>query len=670
MASTKKSNFVADTAIPDGSTLDFVVNGQNFKITKANFLAALGVTGTLSQAGPVTGTPVLDSSGTDYLVRNLESLDGISLAVSAENGLSIGANLVAGENVSIVSSGAGGLVVAASVGSVANTVVVQVKADFPTPVSSVITLAVATYVIKGNINLGGDTISMPGGSEIVGDTATLSSLTSSSSSPTILVSNGGFAACSISGTGGLKINNTGGGAAIRVQDTNTLCSIRRLFTSECTTGLEINDGSVLLDSWTLLGSVVNGLVMTGTGNTGPILNNFNPLGCTGRGIYIDGDITSSALRINNAIVGSTALPCIGNAIEIATNRTIQGMSLSGDAVSSGGNGLRVAGTISGGILIENTNILSLTAEGMDVTGGIISTMIGTGAGITAIGAGVSALKGNAQSDTTILAGGGNISAGGSALFNVCQINNPIDPTAAPLSGIAKTDIQYDFKSAGVRITDSTNIGGFTLDAQATTTINFQGFDGSNTAYSDSATSPGVKTTVTSAGHSVVNGAPVSIVGTTSYNRLFTASNILTNSYDIDIAFVANDATGAYQTGWTKIAGSTTEIETIERFSGATDNQLELLDPKTLPVTYSATISGEKSGSPARICQFALFVDSGAGFMKVDGEATIDIINRIKSTTLRVPFEMSSGALATIYCRNLEGTDDFICDALVVDIGLS
>ena len=87
---TKKSDFPASTTIDDTSTLDFVINGQNFKITKANFLTALGVTGTISQIGAVTGTPVLDVSGSpDFLIRNLEAGIGIAISTSPENGITI-----------------------------------------------------------------------------------------------------------------------------------------------------------------------------------------------------------------------------------------------------------------------------------------------------------------------------------------------------------------------------------------------------------------------------------------------------------------------------------------------------------------------------------------------------------------------------------------------------
>ncbi len=88
---TKKSDFVASTSVADTSTFDFVINGENKKITKANLLTALGVTGTISQDGAVTGTPVLDVSGTpNFLIRNLEEGPGIDLSLSPENGITIG----------------------------------------------------------------------------------------------------------------------------------------------------------------------------------------------------------------------------------------------------------------------------------------------------------------------------------------------------------------------------------------------------------------------------------------------------------------------------------------------------------------------------------------------------------------------------------------------------
>jgi len=68
-----------------------------------------------------------------------------------------------------------------------------------------------------------------------------------------------------------------------------------------------------------------------------------------------------------------------------------------------------------------------------------------------------------------------------------------------------------------------------------------------TAFADSATSSGTKTTVTSAAHGYSDSDMVYISGTTSYDGGFEISNVTTNTFDITIAFVADDATGEAST---------------------------------------------------------------------------------------------------------------------------
>ena len=125
----RQSQFEAQTSIIPGSYFGFFYNGYNYKITYANFISGLGVTGTIVQDGAVTGTPVLDVQGTVNNIRNLEAGAGISLDVSAENGIEISHNftvdslgeplmqdagdasptfvsLVAGTGIDIVTSGA------------------------------------------------------------------------------------------------------------------------------------------------------------------------------------------------------------------------------------------------------------------------------------------------------------------------------------------------------------------------------------------------------------------------------------------------------------------------------------------------------------------------------------------------------------------------------------
>lgn len=86
----KKSQFSALQSIPAGATFDFVTTaGTNIKITKADLLAALGVTGTIVQDGPVTAVPVLDTQGAVHNIRNLSPGAGILIEVDPENGILI-----------------------------------------------------------------------------------------------------------------------------------------------------------------------------------------------------------------------------------------------------------------------------------------------------------------------------------------------------------------------------------------------------------------------------------------------------------------------------------------------------------------------------------------------------------------------------------------------------
>lgn len=88
----RQSQFVEQTSILAGSSFGFFNNGYNYQITYDNFLNGLGVTGTIAQVGDVTGVPVLDISGVNNYIRNLEEGSGISLNLSAEDGIEISHN--------------------------------------------------------------------------------------------------------------------------------------------------------------------------------------------------------------------------------------------------------------------------------------------------------------------------------------------------------------------------------------------------------------------------------------------------------------------------------------------------------------------------------------------------------------------------------------------------
>lgn len=91
----KKSDFVAKTTVDAGAFMDYFVNGTNYKISYANFVGGLGVTGSIEQDGAPTGVAVLDIDGTVNKIRNVESGAGILASVSAQNGVEIKHNFSA-----------------------------------------------------------------------------------------------------------------------------------------------------------------------------------------------------------------------------------------------------------------------------------------------------------------------------------------------------------------------------------------------------------------------------------------------------------------------------------------------------------------------------------------------------------------------------------------------
>jgi len=91
----KKSEFIAKNVVDAGSYMDYFVNGTNYKISYDNFIAGLGVSGSIEQDGAVTGTAVLDIDGTVNKIRNIENGSGIITAVSVDNGVTISHNFTA-----------------------------------------------------------------------------------------------------------------------------------------------------------------------------------------------------------------------------------------------------------------------------------------------------------------------------------------------------------------------------------------------------------------------------------------------------------------------------------------------------------------------------------------------------------------------------------------------
>lgn len=172
----KKSAFTGVTTIDGNAYLDFVFNGQNYRIKYTDFIAQLGVTGTIEQDGDPAGSPVLDVQGAINAIRNIVGGFGIATSIDAQNSIQIDTDfsfdqtgetivddvnagspnfrsIVAGADVT-VTPGSGTLTIAANTDGLkpANRVIVNQSSDFPPVSGGVIPLADNTeYFIGGDI---------------------------------------------------------------------------------------------------------------------------------------------------------------------------------------------------------------------------------------------------------------------------------------------------------------------------------------------------------------------------------------------------------------------------------------------------------------------------------------------------------------------------------------
>jgi hypothetical protein len=531
-----------------------------------------------------------------------------------------------------------------------------------TQVGSVITLNLGAYVM-GVVDLITDTLIIPAGTVLIGTTSTLSSLTTNSSVATVTAASGAGSS-SLFGMGGFKINNTGTGAAVRAAP-NSVLFTQNLFTSAAGNGLELDGaGGFGLDNWTFTSGVTNGCVMTGT-NPRTVMKTFNPSGVTGIGLDIQGPMTGSLIL---------ELPLISSVgIGIKCNQAIQGYGITdGQVSSSGAKGIEFTGSTVGAIRIAgarvagNTAVTAASGDGhaIDIQGAsTVNSLIIDDVNLQSAGSGNACIATDSPSSTNIgLVGDITTTtfiavAGATALLNATKK----DPVLKFFSNVGTS------LSVSDEVADSTTLGCFTFDTLGTaTTLSFQGADGTITAFADAG---GGDTTVSTAS-TPASGAPVAIFGTTSYNGLFTAANVVGGvSFDIVRAFVADDATGSWESGWVKMAGSTTDCVEIERFIGSADNEQQHTGLSTLSVIYNASISGQKSGAAANLFQFSLFCDddTGNGFVKVNGSIPRSFANVSDSVNLRIPSSATINEKFTTHVRNMSAGNNFETDALTVDV---
>lgn len=240
---------------------------------------------------------------------------------------------------------------------------------------------------------------------------------------------------------------------------------------------------------------------------------------------------------------------------------------------------------------------------------------------------------------------------------VSGAGNELDPT-----GLDQKDARVIIKDTGL-IPDSQTIGSFISqgnDIATVISVAGQGEDGyvdldlgeasgSITAYVSNGSGG---TTVTSNAHSQPDEKLIEIAGTTSYNGRHELFNVTTNTYDISIPFVADDATGS----WT--AGAFPDID-IEGWAviNQSNGEIEYLFDRPFAGNYIATISAQASGGAAKRYKFRLVRSEDAGVTFQDGFAIPnEIRNTITETTYRRGLKANKGDRFKLQVANFSGGD--------------
>lgn len=160
------------------------------------------------------------------------------------------------------------------------------------------------------------------------------------------------------------------------------------------------------------------------------------------------------------------------------------------------------------------------------------------------GAGGTGLKISSSNELTITGfRAQNSSTSNSPLLSIdgnyrsIQINGS---TPGTLSGESFLQISSD-----ISITDKFTVSSTAYNQIAGAEFLATAKTGTNTVYADNGSGG---TTVTSAAHGMTIEQAITVAGSTSYNGTHVLSDITTNTYDIDVAFVADDAAGTFTTG--------------------------------------------------------------------------------------------------------------------------
>ena len=421
----KKSNFPAQTTILGGATFDYVVNGVNYKISATNLIAALGATGTLQQAGDVTGTPVLDIQGSDNNIRNIESGPGVIASVSPENGITIEHNFTvdttgaavminptAGSPTIRSITGVSGVTVSEAGGviqisssatpSPSTTFVINQESDFPTQDATKITLdAGVTFIIGASFSTGKSFI-VGDKSKITGNNVLSPVLTYTGVSPMFTSTDASLTIKEIQidhpNSEGFNFTDTVGGQVLFINEKVRTVSGTKYGTFnnvqtvliEGSSALDVDDGITLIGTSVLIFSIdkffMGSTSATFKGvNLGSSISNtieINSLVCTGPAgsIGITGVAASANVPVNEiATVSNCNLAGVDVALDTITVEDVRWQFSSNSAIPD----TRIDGLLSMQSNATNT-VISSTGVGVLVAGTWVvesdSQMTGTSAG--------------------------------------------------------------------------------------------------------------------------------------------------------------------------------------------------------------------------------------------------------------------------------------------------
>lgn len=410
------------------------------------------------------------------------------------------------------------------------------------------------------------------------------------------------------------------------------------------------DGASLLQGTT---STHDGITSTNTGalftvTSGGIIV-INHLSLSGSGSFVSiTDPVAGVSAIQNCLIGN-----FPSGLGTITNPTIFFMSNIVFSNVTGGFTFVAASppTSTAPLLImEAMSVVISSGTFIDLGTSLFTNISISSCPVIFVAAGATAISGAASSGNFVNGTGG-------------IINNNFSGDGDYLSGITNTDLRWGFRfNTGNNGTeDSNTFCEVVLERNSVeTTITAAGTDGAITGFADAG---GGNTTVTSSGaHGLSNGEEVWQFNTTSYNGKFTISNASGSVYDIVRAFVADDATGFWETEWVSMGGTTFEKSSSRaNMSGNYEITVDALGTDNLDVNVN--MSAHAVGGGTKDLEFAIFVNDVRCFGSL---VSLSSTTSSSPLSLMCVEDFTTNDVVEIMARNISDTTNIV----IVDVNIT